>query len=219
MMVVNEMKKSVKIRKRVIHFLIVMFTFFVLYCSIGIRAYAYTEEEKQQAKAWLSAHGYSPDMNGASQAYQDYLNGKFDEELGIATTEQTTAQSTEVVTESQIESATEIQENESQDAKTEKSGGISDAGVVETDGEPIDSDTVDEVSTEEATEENVEETKQIEDGADDTTETSGELTWYQEKKKDTYQQAGIVLSLSVMLMAVFIGVWQLFRKVPNKDNS
>ena len=46
-------------------------------------SHAYTEEEIAQAKAWLSAHGYSPDYGGASQAYQDYLNGKFDEELGV----------------------------------------------------------------------------------------------------------------------------------------
>lgn len=41
----------------------------------------YTQEEKEQAKAWLSAHGYAPTREGAAQAYQDYLNGKFDEEL------------------------------------------------------------------------------------------------------------------------------------------
>lgn len=51
--------------------------------SVCNTSYAYTEEEKQQAKAWLSAHGYSPDAGGASQAYADYLNGKFDEELGV----------------------------------------------------------------------------------------------------------------------------------------
>ena len=38
----------------------------------------YTEEEKAQAKAWLSAHGYPPTRAGAQMAYQDYLNGKFD---------------------------------------------------------------------------------------------------------------------------------------------
>lgn len=38
----------------------------------------YTEEQKNAAKAWLSAHGYAPTRAGAAQAYQDYLNGKFD---------------------------------------------------------------------------------------------------------------------------------------------
>lgn len=40
-------------------------------------AYAYTEEEKEAAKSWLSQNGYPPTMAGAEQAYQDYLNGKF----------------------------------------------------------------------------------------------------------------------------------------------
>ena len=39
---------------------------------------AYTEEEKQMAKNWLASHGYSPTMDGAYQAYQDYLDGKYD---------------------------------------------------------------------------------------------------------------------------------------------
>jgi|GEM_PF-1584645 len=62
----------------------------VLAFTVSTSSYAYTEEEKAQAKAWLSAHGYSPDAGGAAAAYQDYLNGKFDEELGInrSTTEE-----------------------------------------------------------------------------------------------------------------------------------
>ena len=40
----------------------------------------YSEEEKAAAKAWLSSHGYSPTRSGAEQAYQDYLNGKFDDD-------------------------------------------------------------------------------------------------------------------------------------------
>lgn len=44
-------------------------------------AQEYSDEEKAEAKAWLSAHGYSPTKAGAEQAYQDYLAGKFDEEL------------------------------------------------------------------------------------------------------------------------------------------
>lgn len=46
-------------------------------CVAPIETYAYTEEEKQMAKDWLSAHGYSPTRAGAEQAYQDYLDGKF----------------------------------------------------------------------------------------------------------------------------------------------
>jgi len=43
----------------------------------AVPAYAYTQEEIDAAKAWLSAHGYSPDMGGAQAAYNDYMNGKF----------------------------------------------------------------------------------------------------------------------------------------------
>lgn len=43
----------------------------------------YTEEEKAQAKAWLSAHGYPPTRAGAAQAYQDYLDGKFDDDSQV----------------------------------------------------------------------------------------------------------------------------------------
>lgn len=50
----------------------------MLFLGCQMESYAYTEEEIEAAKAWLSAHGYSPDAGGASQAYQDYLNGKFD---------------------------------------------------------------------------------------------------------------------------------------------
>ena len=45
-------------------------------------ALAYTDEEKQMAKDWLAANGYSPDMSGAEQAYQDYLNGKWGDPNG-----------------------------------------------------------------------------------------------------------------------------------------
>lgn len=44
---------------------------------------AYTEEEKAAAKAWLAGNGYSPDANGAAQAYADYMNGKFGKIEGL----------------------------------------------------------------------------------------------------------------------------------------
>ncbi len=46
--------------------------------SRPVQTYAYTEEQKQQAKSWLSAHGYPPTRAGAEQAYQDYMDGKID---------------------------------------------------------------------------------------------------------------------------------------------
>lgn len=55
--------------------------------SRPVTTYAYTEAQKQQAKSWLSAHGYAPTRAGAEQAYQDYMDGKIsvpeaDEYLG-----------------------------------------------------------------------------------------------------------------------------------------
>lgn len=58
-------------------FIVAVISCIVLVFSM-IPSQAYTEEQKQAVKAWLSAHGYSPDWSGVSQAYQDYLNGKFD---------------------------------------------------------------------------------------------------------------------------------------------
>nr|MCR5214558.1 hypothetical protein [Eubacterium sp.] len=43
----------------------------------------YTEEQKNAAKAWLSAHGYAPTRAGAAQAYQDYLDGKLDNDPDV----------------------------------------------------------------------------------------------------------------------------------------
>lgn len=47
----------------------------VSFCPVS-SVKAYTEAEKQQAKAWLSAHGYPPTKGGAYQAYSDYMSGK-----------------------------------------------------------------------------------------------------------------------------------------------
>ena len=45
----------------------------------SIHAKAYTDEEKAYVKSMLQAYGYSPDMAGANQAYQDYLSGKYND--------------------------------------------------------------------------------------------------------------------------------------------
>ena len=42
----------------------------------------YTEEQKQMAKNWLSAHGYPPTMDGAYAAYDDWLDGMWWDEIG-----------------------------------------------------------------------------------------------------------------------------------------
>ena len=46
----------------------------VMITSRPVATYAYTDEEKQQAKSWLSSHGYPPTRAGAEQAYQDYTS-------------------------------------------------------------------------------------------------------------------------------------------------
>lgn len=69
-----------KIKKLTILFTLCFSIGIVTFCSgkYKLTAYAYTEEEKAAVKAWLIEHGYPPTMDGAEQAYQDYLNGKID---------------------------------------------------------------------------------------------------------------------------------------------
>lgn len=75
--------------KRIKNCFLVVFSI-CLMLGFSIPSHAYTEAEIAQARAWLSSHGYSPDRSGAAAAYRDYLNGRFDEELGRTTTESTT---------------------------------------------------------------------------------------------------------------------------------
>ena len=76
---------SNRIRKYIISLILVLISALVLpfvYTST-VHAYedtdGYTQEEIDAIKAWLSAHGYPPTRAGAEQAYQDYLDGKFDD--------------------------------------------------------------------------------------------------------------------------------------------
>lgn len=57
-------------------FIMLIFSLFIILFFNVISTKAYTEEQKQQAKAWLSAHGYAPTKAGAYQAYADYKSGK-----------------------------------------------------------------------------------------------------------------------------------------------
>lgn len=193
-----------------------------LCCSASLTARAYTEEEKQQAKAWLSAHGYSPDMNGANQAYQDYLNGKFDEELGITTTEQASTQSTEITTEAQTaaDDKTELDAKHTKET-TEQAAKVSDneqdagqnGGLPAKDKASVDGDAEDAgMMPEDADQEAAGAGQTIaagRDAADDV--ESQELTLYRTEKLDTYKEAATVIALSVMLAAVFLGFRQLLK--------
>lgn len=51
--------------------------------SSGASSSGYTPEQIAAAKAWLSSHGYAPTRAGASQAYQDYLDGKLDNDPDV----------------------------------------------------------------------------------------------------------------------------------------
>lgn len=203
--------------KKNIRCIIVMVCMFVALClSAGTTSYAYTEEEKAQAKAWLSAHGYSPDAGGASQAYQDYLNGKFDEELGITRTEQTSSETSEAVTETttEIESTTEkttertSSTEERAVGKASASGSGADGG--ETDSQDTTTESVQKEETAQTTEaETMAENEGIQENQE--TEVSGAITWYRPERETTYRNAAVVILLSVMLVAVYMGFRQLFK--------
>lgn len=65
-----------KLKKGILVFMLLLCMAFVTQQTV-VTTYAYTQEEIDAAKAWLSAHGYSPDAGGAYAAYADYMNGKF----------------------------------------------------------------------------------------------------------------------------------------------
>lgn len=63
---------------------ILMTVCLLLICLVlpATSAFAYTEKQKRQAKSWLKRHGYPPTRDGAYQAYDDYLGGKYWDEFG-----------------------------------------------------------------------------------------------------------------------------------------
>ncbi|MDE6761743.1 MAG: hypothetical protein K2J90_13880 [Lachnospiraceae bacterium] len=200
-------------RKSIIHFVWMLMVIILLSFSAGSVSHAYTEEEIQQAKAWLSAHGYSPDAGGASQAYQDYLDGKFDEELGINTTEQVTTGVTEETSQESSEKITETHQKEEKEktGRNEETspGSIrgSDSGETEIpDIEAAEGQVVsktEDSAGEEPKESNLE--------SDVSQEKKQEITLYQKKNQDTYREAGMMVTLSVLLMVVLKGVILLLK--------
>lgn len=71
------MKHYGQIIKKTITIFIVCICIIAVNNCFTVTAHAYTQEEIDAAKAWLSANGYSPDEAGAAAAYADYMNGKF----------------------------------------------------------------------------------------------------------------------------------------------
>lgn len=188
----------------------------VMVFNITFTSHAYTEEQKAQAKAWLSAHGYSPDMGGANQAYQDYLNGKFDEELGvdvngdgIPATTQTTENSTEEDTEEYAdadvgeEDSTKLDEdeqNEMTDVTDEESADKEPSTDTDTATE-AGADAVEEAATQDAAGEVDEKDAENQKAENDAAEAEKEeSTLFLTDKWEEYQEGLLVIVLSVVLM-------------------
>ena len=187
----------------------------VLICGIGVgtTSNAYTEEEKAAAKAWLSAHGYSPDAGGASQAYQDYLDGKFDEELGI-TSEEASTQTSEEESATGTESTSENGTEEKNDQKNSEADSVAASGnkveVQNTkDAETASTEEGQSVSSENTEEQKVDEKQSVSEDESKEPEKKQQITLYQKEKKDTYLEAVMVVLFSIVLLVVIKGILML----------
>jgi len=202
-------------RKKIIHLILVMVAAAVFSFSICLPSHAYTEEEKAQAKAWLSAHGYSPDAGGASQAYQDYLDGKFDEELGISTTEAPAADEPEVTTEQSTKEDDEKEENGEKPEQTEEAPADSQGNLNTKKAETSEDLEADGKSrpelTESADEQIEEEPEDIRAQTIDGEKTVQTISLYRKENMDAYKEAGMIVVLSILLVAVTEGVLLLIK--------
>lgn len=197
--------------KRILTIGIILLTMIM---SISLPVKAYTEEEKAQAKAWLSAHGYSPDRAGANQAYQDYLNGKFDEEIGVdvngdgipATTQATTedtSEDTEEYVDADVEDEDGTTEVDGQESGAGGSAGTKEKTTEVAEGDDTENGQSKEQSLVESGEEEIQE-EVDEDGMD--AKEDEESTLYQPEKMEEYQTAAMVIVLAVVLM-LLAGLW------------
>ncbi|MDE6625349.1 MAG: hypothetical protein K2K56_03135 [Lachnospiraceae bacterium] len=210
-------------KKKMIYLMSALVLAFCLAFSVRGVSYAYTEEEKQQAKAWLSAHGYSPDAGGASQAYQDYLNGKFDEELGYdtngdgipaATTEESSQQ--ESSTENKTDATSAKTEEKTDSTETSDNNGSNGSpsvkkevsNVKNSQMEPNDNEDPAKDSLEEQEKIGKEQQQQSTENTDSSQDAAKEMgiTWYRTENKIKYQNAGIV----VVISGLFILLWGAF---------
>ena len=187
------------------------------------QAEAYTDEEKAQAKAWLSAHGYSPDAGGASAAYQDYLNGKFDEELGITR---------EASTEAETQSAYDDGEDKKEKA-TKESGSTSNSSVDNTQtsagaetvwdimgGTSEENTSEEQISTEQITEEVTTEAEPSTQIAYDDSDDEDDANEDEEDEKKSsikmfmseYKEIIIGVILSILVIVIVIGAVILAKK-------
>ncbi len=201
----------------------------VVICLIGCmtfktNSFAYTEEQKQQAKAWLSAHGYSPDAGGAAAAYQDYLNGKFDEELGITREEEAPSPQSAYEEEDEkeekstqekkdspanINSVWDYMQEENGNGQSSVDGNSTTEATTEASTASTTEKTTEEPSTqiaydEEAAEEDLEE-------ADEENEKDYAEALKKEQKKEKNKEAFIVVVLSVLTLIIVFGIIVLIK--------
>ena len=194
--------------------------------GIGLNTRAYTEEQKQQAKAWLSAHGYSPDSSGAAAAYQDYLNGKFDEELGI--TRETSTQDT-----SEDDSDGADEKDEKKEKTTEaQSTSVSDIYNTMRNERMTEEDTSS-VENEEVTTENIyqqdqsgisesiesEQNVTTEENAEDDAQNIDDMTLYDKPASNDNDELFVYIVLLVVAILIVGGIVILFKDKKNVEKT
>ncbi|MCR5228237.1 MAG: hypothetical protein K6E27_13640 [Eubacterium sp.] len=114
----------------------------------------YSEEQIAAAKAWLSAHGYAPTRAGAAAAYQDYLDGKFDDDPDVqkykgqtGSTSETSSQevSQEVGTSSSDVDTVSDKSSSDVDAASEKTSDETGSSTVDSSSEEGSNVTIDDL--------------------------------------------------------------------------
>ena len=227
-MVITVMKSQNKlsgfINKKLIGFVIVAAIVLMGLAGFGNVAHAYTDEEKAQAKAWLSAHGYSPDAGGAAAAYQDYLNGKFDEELGITRENSGNKEKDEKTTEQKSTSVTDIYNTLRNEKTTREQSEESSGTGKKASGNETVTETATELTTESLTEEVTELTTEAADNENEINRseenTSGieekttdeDVTLYDVPAKEDNSDIVVYIVLAVVGLLVVGGVIFLVKK-------
>lgn len=154
----------------------------------------FTEEEKQMAKDWLEEHGYPPTRAGAEEAYADYLNGKFDEELGIYS--------------GNDEEADEVLDGNEQVDKSQEEDAVDDS--VNDTMEMLMKMMGEEAETSEASEQDSTSQKQEEITESEKNNENEETKIQQERKKRYWM--GIVLIIVSTLLITVVGYFLFFKK-------
>ena len=193
--------------------------------GIGVRTNAYTEEQKQQAKAWLSAHGYSPDAGGAAAAYQDYLNGKFDEELGITRESSTEDSSGDNDGKNEKSTESKDEEKKSETPSTSVSDIYNAVRNERTTQEQSSQDDTKESATEKIYQEatvddagNVDENEPVVESGDEET-TEEDITLYDKPDNNGSDEIFVYVVLLVVAILIVGGIVILFKDKKNVEKT